>query len=120
MEKSNHIIKGLGYSYLITIIILFIYNAVLTFTDLSGSTIALVTSIITTISSAFGGFYASKKIQEKGLFYGILVGFFYISFLLLVSYLAKDSFEFEINSLYKVLLVTISGGIGGVLGVNFK
>lgn len=120
MEKSNYIVKGLGYSYLITLVILFIYNGVLTFTDLSGDTIALVTSIITTIASAFGGFYASKNIKEKGLFYGVLVGFFYISCLLLVSYLAKDSFVFEMNAIYKVLLVTISGGIGGVLGVNFK
>lgn len=120
MEKSNCIFKGLGYSYLITLVFLFIYNGVLTSTDLSGDSIALATSVITTLSSSFGGFYASKKIEEKGLFYGLIIGFSYISVLLLVSYLAKDSITLDVNTFYKVLLVTIAGGIGGVLGVNFK
>lgn len=120
MERTNHILKGLGYSYILTLVILLIYNLVLTFTDVSGSTIAMVSSIITTLSAAFGGFYASIKIKEKGLFYGLLVGLVYIACLILIVYLANEQFVFDINMLYKVLLVSLAGGIGGVLGVNFK
>lgn len=120
MEKTNQILKGLGYSYILTLVALLIYNLALTFTSLSGSTIAMASSTITTVSSAFGGFYASKHIKEKGLIYGVLVGFMYIICLTLIVFLAKDSFAFEIDMLYNVLLVSLSGGIGGVLGVNFK
>lgn len=120
MEKSNSIFKGLGYAYIITLICLITYNGLLTFTNMSGESIAMATSVITTASAAFGGFYASKKIQEKGLLYGILVGLLYIVCLMVVVFLAKDSFEFEITSIYKVLLTSLAGGIGGVLGVNFK
>lgn len=120
MEKTNHIIKGLGYSYVLTLVTLLIYNAFLTFTSLSGDTIPVASSVITTLSSAIGGFYASKKIKEKGLLNGFLVGFIYISCLVLILYLAKDSFVFEIDMMYKVILVSLSGAIGGVLGVNFK
>lgn len=120
MEKSNSIFKGLGYSYLITLTCLLIYTGVITFTEVSGESIAMATSIITTISAAFGGFYSAKKIKENGLLYGILVGLFYIVFLMIVVFLAKDSFEFEITSIYKILLTSLAGGIGGVLGVNFK
>jgi len=120
MEKSNHIFKGLGYAYILTLGTLLIYNLILTFTNVSGSSIAMASSFITTISSAFGGFYASKHIKEKGLIYGLLVGLMYIVCLIVIVFLAKDQFTFDIDMLYKILLVSLSGGIGGVLGVNFK
>ena len=120
MEKANQILKGLGYSYILTLLTLLIYNLVLTFTSLSGNTIAMASSAITTISSAFGGFYASKHIKEKGLIYGLLVGLIYIICLTLIAFLAKDSFTFKIDMVYNIALVSLSGGIGGVLGVNFK
>ena len=121
MEKTNYILKGLGYSYILTLATLLIYNLALTFTSLSGNSIAMASSAITTASSAFGGFYASKNIKEKGLIYGLLVGLMYIVCLTLIVFLAKDNFAFEMDILlYKVLLVSIAGGIGGVLGVNFK
>lgn len=120
MEKTNSVLKGLGYSYILTLVVLLIYNLLLTFTSMSGSTIAMASSFITTVSAAFGGFYASKNIQEKGLIYGLLVGVMYIVCLILIVYLAQDNFVFEIDILYKVGLTSIAGGIGGVLGVNFK
>lgn len=120
MEKTNYILKGLGYSYILTLATLLIYNLALTFTSLSGNSIAMASSAITTASSAFGGFYASKNIKEKGLIYGLLVGLMYIVCLTLIVFLAKYSFVFEMDILYKVLLVSLAGGIGGVLGVNFK
>jgi putative membrane protein (TIGR04086 family) len=120
MEKTSQILKGLGYSYILTLVTLLIYNLALTFTSLSGNTIAMASSAITTVSSAFGGFYASKHIKEKGLIYGLLVGLMYIICLILIVFLAKDSFTFEIGMIYTIVLVSLSGGIGGVLGVNFK
>ena len=48
------------------------------------------------------------------------MGLIYISCLILIVYLAQDNFVFEIDVLYKILLTAVSGGIGGVLGVNFK
>ena len=74
MDKTNHILKGLGYAYIITLAILLVYNLLLTYTSISGSTMAMASFIITTISAAFGGFYACKHIKEKGLIYGFIVG----------------------------------------------
>ena len=103
MEKTNHILKGLGYAYILTLATLLIYNLILTFTDMSGSSIAMASSVITTASSAFGGFYATKHIKEKGLIYGLLVGLVYIVFLILLVCLAKDQFMFDMGMLYKAL-----------------
>ncbi|MGL5347836.1 MAG: TIGR04086 family membrane protein [Peptostreptococcaceae bacterium] len=120
MERTNYIFKGLGYAYVLTLVTLLVYNLALTFTSLSGETIAMASAFITTASSAFGGFYASKHIKEKGLIYGLLVGLIYIVCLMVIVFLAQDNFAFELDILYKVLLTALSGGIGGVLGVNFK
>ncbi|MGL5756166.1 MAG: TIGR04086 family membrane protein [Paraclostridium sp.] len=120
MEKSNSIFKGLGYAYIITLTCLLTYNILLTFTGMSAESIAIATSIITTASAAFGGFYATMKIKEKGLLYGVLVGLLYILCLMIVVFLANDSFVFEMTMVYKILLISLAGGIGGVLGVNFK
>ncbi len=120
MTKTIHILKGLGYAYILTLIILLIYNLLLNYTDISANSISLVTSFITTISATFGGFYACKNIKEKGLIYGFIVGLCYMLLLIIMFYLAKENYIFDITVLYKSLLVSVAGGIGGVLGVNFK
>lgn len=120
MGKGNAIFKSLAYSYLATLLAVLLYNVLLTFTSMSGNTITMAASFITTLASAYGGFYASVKIKEKGLIYGMLVGLLYITVMLLVVFLANDAFKFEMNMVYKMLLTVVSGGIGGILGVNFK
>ncbi|WP_297134011.1 TIGR04086 family membrane protein [Terrisporobacter sp.] len=120
MSKTIHILKGLGYAYIITLTILLGYNLLLTYTGLSYDTVSMVTSFITTISAAFGGFYACRHIKEKGLIYGFIVGISYMIILVIMFYLAKEKYIFDMTVLYKVLLVSAAGGIGGILGVNFK
>ncbi|HBG8587491.1 TPA: TIGR04086 family membrane protein [Clostridioides difficile] len=120
MGKSNYIFKGLGYAYIITLAVLLVYNLFLTFTDIGGDNITMVSSFITTISATIGGFYTSKHMKEKGLMYGLLVGLLYIVCIFLTVFLAQEKFVFEIGMIYKLLLISAAGGIGGVLGVNFK
>ena len=120
MSKTVHILKGLGYAYITTLIVLLIYNLLLTYTGISANSVSIVTSFITTMSAAVGGFYACKHIKEKGLIYGLTVGILYIILLITMFYLAKEKYIFDITILYKAILVSIAGGIGGILGVNFK
>ena len=40
--------------------------------------------------------------------------------LIILFYLAKENYIFDITILYKAILVSVAGGIGGVIGVNFK
>lgn len=119
MKKAISIFKGLGYAYIFTLIVILIYNALLTFTKMSSDNMGLAIGVITAFGAAFGGFYASKKIKEKGLIYGLLEGLLYIVFLIMLVFLAKESFSFEASVLYNVLLTTCAGGIGGIIGVNF-
>ena len=119
MSKVINIFKGLGYAYIFTLLVILIYNALLTFTKLSSDNTGLVLSIITTFGSAFGGFYACKQIKEKGLIYGLIEELLYIVFLIVLIFLAKETFSFEMSMLYSTVLTTLAGGIGGIIGVNF-
>ena len=53
------------------------------------------------------------------MLYGLLEGLLYIVFLIVLVFLAKENFSFEISMLYSVILTTVAGGIGGIIGVNF-
>lgn len=120
MSKTISIFKGLGWAYILTLIALLVYNTFLTFTKLTADNIGIVISFITIFSSAFGGFYACRQIKQKGLLYGFLEGFLYILILLILVFLARESFSFEMSLLYNLVFITLAGGIGGIIGVNFR
>ncbi|WP_099187769.1 TIGR04086 family membrane protein [Tepidibacter mesophilus] len=120
MKKATYFLKALGYSYLITIIFVLIYNLVLTYTSVSSSTIPLMTSIIITLSVACAGFYMGYKNGSNGFLYGILAGVLYVLFMIIMYFLANENFKFEMNMLYKMILNVLSAGIGGIIGVNMK
>lgn len=120
MKKILILLKSLGYSYLVTIILILIYNLLLTYTPLKSSSIPLATSIITTVGAVCAGFYMSYKASTKGLLYGMLAGTLYIFVMLIILFLIQDGLRFESRMIYKVILDVIAGGIGGIIGVNVK
>ncbi|OPJ56765.1 TIGR04086 family membrane protein [Alkalithermobacter paradoxus] len=120
MNKVGTLFKSLGYAYLVTMGLMLIYNLFLTYTNLQSSTIPLATSIITTVASAFAGIYMSYKNSSKGLLYGLLAGMFYVISIIMLYYLIDDNFSIQSINVYKTILNIISGGIGGIIGVNIK
>lgn len=120
MKKISILLKALGYSYLVTIILILVYNLLLTYTPLKSSSIPLATSLITTLGAVCAGFYMSYKNSSKGLLYGLLAGSMYILVMMILLFLIQDGFEFEPRVLYRIVLDIIAGGIGGIIGVNIK
>lgn len=87
-ESKNNIIpiiKGIAISYFITLILLFIFSVLLTYTNISETTTAPVILIITAISILVGSSIGSSKIRKNGLINGGVVGFLYIIFLYIIS-----------------------------------
>lgn len=120
MKKLVILLKSLGYSYLATIILILVYNLLLTYTPLKSSSIPLATSLITTTGAVCAGFYMSYKTSSKGLLYGMLAGTLYVLVMVVILFLIQDGLKFEPRIIYKVLLDVIAGGIGGIIGVNLK
>lgn len=106
-SKNNifYIIKGIGFSYGITFVLLFLFSVLLTYTNIQESMIAPVILMITVISILIGASSGSSKIKKNGLIYGGMIGFFYIIILYIISSLIQTGFMLN---LYAILMITFS------------
>ncbi len=87
-ESSNvfKIVKGLIISFITTLILLFIYATILTYTSLDESTIGPVIIAITGVSILAGSSIGAGSIKKNGLLNGGIIGLIYI----LLTYLSSS------------------------------
>lgn len=106
-NRSNivYIIKGVIISYAITLLLLFVFSILLTYTNLLESMIAPVILIITIISILIGGSIGSSKIKRKGIINGGIIGLIYISILYFISSLIQTGFDLN---MYAILMIVFS------------
>lgn len=121
-NQSNivNIIKGIILSYGISLLLLFIFSVLLTYTSISESTIAPVILVITIISIIIGSSISSSKIRKNGLINGGVIGFLYIIALYLISSLMQTGFSLNLYAILMIVFSILSGMIGGIVGVNLK
>ena len=116
----KNVIKGTLLSMFATIILLFIYAIMLTYTNISESTIPLITIIITAISILAGSAITTLHIRKNGAINGGLVGIIYILSLYLVSSVVTSNFTVNSYSIIMMAISIIAGILGGIIGVNRK
>ena len=114
------IIKGVGISFLSTILLLIIFASLLTYTQLSEQMMNPVIIIITAVSILIGSSIGNSKIKKNGLINGALIGGIYIIIIYFVSSILNRKFGLEIQSLIMIVIGMIFGILGGIVGVNKK
>ena len=112
----TRIFKGSMFAIVITLILLFIYSLVLTFTNLSEKTINVYTIIITCISILIGSSISAKKIKKSGIINGGLVGLIYVLFIYVFSSILQTGFVLNISS----MIITICGIVAGMIRRNYR
>lgn len=118
--KLKQFFKGMILSIIITIIMLFILAGILCFTEISENIINPSIIFISAFSILVGSFIVMKKIKEKGLIYGILLGIIYMFIIYLISSFVSMDFSVGIGSIMMISFGILSGAIGGIIGVNVK
>lgn len=113
-----NIIKGSTISIIVTLVLLFVFSLILTYTKLQESIIVPVVIIITAISILIGSSISSLKIRKKGIINGALVGLIYILTIYLLSSITGSGFSLNITSIIMMISSVIAGIIGGIIGVN--
>ena len=118
--KSNFIrvIKGSAFAVVLTLILLLIYSAFLTYTKLNESTMPVFIIGITAISILIGSLMSSVNIRKNGIVNGALVGLIYIVVIYLLSSIATKTFSLNMYSIIMIIVSTFAGAIGGIIGVN--
>ena len=114
------IIKGSGVAVLITLILLLIYSAFLTYTSLNENTMPIFIIAITVISILAGSLISSLNIRKNGLTNGALVGLIYIVVIYILSSIIGQNFSLNIYSIIMMIASVMAGAIGGIIGVNRK
>ena len=114
------ILKGSIISIITTLILLIIFSAMLTYTNINENRIPTVIIICTALSILIGSQIATSKIKKNGILNGALVGIIYIAFLYIISSCITKNFSLNNYSIIMMLVSILIGGVGGIIGVNRK
>ena len=114
------ILKGSITAIVITLILLFIFAILLTYTKLKENIISPVVIVVTAISILIGSSISTLKIKKNGLLNGALVGIIYIVTIYLISSVTGSGFACNINTIIMIVSSIVAGMLGGIIGVNLN
>lgn len=121
-EKINknllNVVKGSIVAIIISLILLTIYAIILSFTNVSETTMVPVVITISGVSILIGSSISSMKIKKQGLLNGALVGIIYMLVIYLISSICISGFSLNLQSIIMILVSGLAGMIGGIIGVN--
>lgn len=105
--------------FFITAAIFLLVSFIMTKIDISKSMTQLISVSALALGTYFGGFICAKKYRKNGLIRGAVCGFsIFLTVTVLGSIFAGSILSFSASS--KLLLVVITGAVGGAVGVNSK
>ena len=119
-QNAIRILKGSITAILLTIILLFIFAILLTYTNIQENVIKPVVIIITAISILIGSSISTLKIKKNGFLNGALVGIIYMFTIYIISAVTGTGFTFQIATIIMIISAIIAGMIGGIIGVNLN
>ena len=119
-KNAINILKGTIISILLTLILLTIYSALLSFTNISENTMTPVVLVMTGISILIGSSMSSINIKKQGMLNGGLVGLIYMLFIYTLSSIFLVGFELNLNCILMIIIGIITGMLGGIIGVNLS
>lgn len=121
-ENSKFILftKGIVISISITLVMILLLSIILSTSNIKESVIIPSVIFITSFSILIASFIITKKLDEKGIVYGSLLGVCYMFLIYMVSSIINFKFSLSINSFIMIAIGVFGGSVGGILGVNLK
>ena len=113
-----NIIKGVIISIVFTLISLFLFSVLLTYTSISETFITPVVIVITSISIFIGSSIGNIKLKRNGLLNGALIGGIYLLSIYLLSGIINQNFSLSTSSIIIIASGMVCGMFGGIIGVN--
>lgn len=117
-KNMMRVIKGSTFAIIISLILLLIYASILTYTNVSETTMVPVVITIAGISILIGSSISSFNIKKQGMLNGALVGLIYILFIYILSSILVSGFSVDMKSIIMIIVGVLAGMIGGIIGVN--
>lgn len=114
------VIRGIVYSYIVTIPVFILFALILTNTDFPDQYISTTVFITTIISILVAGIVSTRSFRNKGWLNGAIVGFIYVFILYLIGSLYLKNFIIDKQVLNMCIVGILTGSIGGIIGINLK
>lgn len=119
-NKFLLMVKGICISMILSLLMMLILSIVLSFSNVKEGVIMPTVIFISAFSILVSAFLVAKRIENKGIIYGSLLGFIYMLILYLLSSILNFDFSLNTNAVVMITFGMIGGAIGGILGVNLK
>lgn len=114
------ILKGIVFSLITTVVLVFVIALISYFTDIGDNIISILLFASSVISVFLGGVFVAKNSSRNGILHGGLIGLGYFVIILIASFVIKKQFDISPH-LITMLLADICGAmLGGILGINSK
>lgn len=114
------LLKGSLMALSFSLILICIFAFVLRFFDIPEEAIKPVNQIIKIVSILLGTLIGMKGCKEMGLITGFFIGILYTVLAFVVFSLLNGGFNFERSLINDLIFGGITGGICGIVAVNFR
>lgn len=113
------IIISVGFSLILSALLLLIFSLILSKTDIPLSAINPITIAIMGVSVFLGTFFVARNVRRRGLFLGFSSSLLFFIIMLLLS-ASTSPMGIGTDALIRALVCLFAGVLGGVFGVNSK
>lgn len=119
-KKFDYSSIGFGVlrATILTILFVLVYSIITSFLNPSDTVTSVILVIGTLVSVVYGSVYASLKMGKKGWLVGLLVAFFYMLIIFIMSFTFGRGLSFGTRDIVRLLLALGAGSLSGMLGVN--
>lgn len=118
MNTLKEYTKYMIFSILIGIIITCLIGVLLAYTNINDNMLGTLIFVGTAISIFIGSTLLNRKFKKRGYLYGLIFGIIFFILIYTFSCLLSTSFIFNTTVLIYLLMATMSGAVGGIIGVN--
>lgn len=122
VERSNgislKIFKGLVISFIVTLVTIFVFSVILTYTNVSENIIPIVIVVLNFVSILVGTIISMRKTSKNGLINGAIIGGAYVILLYIISSSLNTGFALNGYTIGMAIGGIIAGIVGGIIGVN--
>lgn len=119
-KSIKYITMGVIISIVFTLLLLFIFSILLTYTNISEKLINPFIIVITAISILLGSSIGNTKMKKNGLLNGAIIGGIYLILIYTISSIINQNFALTGQSLIIITAGIICGMLGGIIGINKK
>lgn len=111
-NSISTIAKGVIIAIITSMALLFIFSAILTYTNIPESTSNPVIIIISAISILIASQLSTRKIKKNGIVNGGIIGGIYIIFLYIISSIISGNFSLGLNAIIMIVVSIVAGMFG--------